>query len=95
MSEDATAASLPAELAVALRRGTEARHRGEYERRITDMGEAGWYWHLYLDGQRLNGGLSATREEAVIAAGCAVTFDRAGHYCPSSCGPSRLETALL
>ena len=71
------------------------RHRMDYERRVTDMGEAGWYWHLYLDGQRLNGGLSATREDAVIAAGCAVAFDRDGHQGLPSCWPSRLETSLL
>lgn len=55
--------------------------RAAYDRRVVAMGEAGWYWHVYLDGQKVNGGLSGTREEARAAAEHAVTADMSGEPC--------------
>lgn len=50
------------------------RLRRDYDRQLADMGEAGWYWHLYLNGEKVNGGLSGTREEARAAAEHAVSL---------------------
>lgn len=56
----------------------EQRRRAAYDRRIVPLGDGTWYWHLYLDGERLNGGLSPSRDEARMAAGHAITFHLAG-----------------
>lgn len=63
--------------------------RAAYDRRILAMGEAGWYWHVYLDGRKVNGGLSGSREEARAAADSAVTADLHGEPLTCSGWPAR------
>lgn len=72
----------------------ELRCRAAYDRRIVPLEDGTWYWHLYLDGERLNGGLSPSRAEARMAAGHAISFDMHGHYACYA-PPSRLRTSLL
>lgn len=58
--------------------GSLARRRAAYDRRIVPLGDGTWYWHLYLNGERLNGGLSPSRDDARAAAGHAITIHLAG-----------------
>jgi hypothetical protein len=62
-------------LRAVLEAGRVRRHRADYDRQLADLGDAGWYWHLYLDGEKVNGGLCESREEARAAAEHAVSCD--------------------
>ena len=42
---------------------------GKYELETEYLGEDQWYWHLYRDGIKINGGLNDSEEAAMYAAG--------------------------
>lgn len=49
----------------------QARWTG-YRREVTPLPDGMWYWHLFRDDVRVNGGLSRSREDALADAGFAV-----------------------
>jgi hypothetical protein len=52
--------------------------RGQYDREYAQLADGSWYWRLHLHGERLNGGISATRQDAAHDAGRAVSLHLSG-----------------
>lgn len=49
-----------------------ARWSGQFRKEVTPLADGWFYWHLFRNGVRVNGGLSRTREDAFADAGFAV-----------------------
>jgi len=47
-----------------LRSRTLSRRIREYDRKYAELDDGMWYWHVFLHGERVNGGLSETHDDA-------------------------------
>ena len=75
----------------AAERAAAAWHRARelgYRKALTRLGDGTWYWHLFHGEERVNGGLSPTREDALADAGFAISRHiwQAGNSPVTSCG---------
>lgn len=69
--------------------------RAAYDVKVTGMGDGTWYWHLHLDGERVNGGLSSSPGEARAAARHAIGTHLSGEPLIVSCWRKAGSTKLL
>lgn len=51
-----------------------------YRAEVTKLDDGAWYWHLFRRGERINGGLSTSRAEALAAADWTANVDSYRQY---------------